>query len=337
MRALALAACGAALAAAAPASARAQAAAGFPVEIVAAVAPEAGKGLPVLVGRSGQLYAAGADRVWRRKGAGGVSADVRAAVRSQTRPGEIFAAGDQAPAFRFAGGSWTAEPVGNRGAASLGRGIVPVLSIGRHVFTLEKDAWVRRTSAGKVVTAVWAAGPTAILVATSDGALARWDGKRLAPIRTGLAGGDPIVLLLGAQPRLAYGKSKAGRWIRIAGTGAASLTLGKELTGFDEHAAGIGADGALLVAGTVPAGGGLKPVLARAEQNRLLPWQDLSALGEGDRFAVVTAAGDELVIASRAGSVRVRSASGAWSEGRVAGDLPPPSGKGRRSGPARSR
>lgn len=321
---------------AAPGQAQAQGA--FPVEIVGAVAPE-GKGSPVLIGRSGQLYLAGTDRVWRRKSAGGVAIDVRSAVRSPTRPAEVIAAGDQAPPFRFIGGSWSADVVGNRGSAALARGGgVPALAIGRHVHTLEKNAWVRRTSAAKVATAVWAASPTAILVATSDGALARWDGKRLAPIKTGLAAGDPLMVLVGAQPRQVYGKSKAGRWIRVVGGSSSALSLARELDGFDEQAAGVGSDGALLLAGTVPApGGGRKPVLARAQQNRVVPWQDLWTLPDGDRFAVVFAQGPEILVASRAGSVRVRGGDGSWSEGRVAGELPVPAARSRRSAPARSR
>ena len=334
MRALALLAAALALAGGA-ARARAQ---GFPVEIAAAVAPEGGKGAPVLVGRSGQLYVAGADRVWRRRSAGGVARDVRAAVRSPTRPAEVIAVGDDAPPLRFAGGAWRAELVGNRGAAALARGGgVPALAIGRHVYTLEKEAWVRRTSAGKTVTAVWAASPTSILVATGDGALARWDGKRLAPIRTGLPAQDPIALLVGSLPKQVYGRSRAGRWLRVSGTGAASIVQARELDGFEEHAAGIAPDGALLLAGTVPAATGRRPVLARAEQTRVAPWQDLAPLAEGDRVAVVIASGGEITIASRAGAVRVRSATGTWSEGRVTGDLPAASAKGRRAGPARSR
>lgn len=328
----------AALALAAPAAARAQSA-GFPVEVVGAVAPEGGKGSLILVGRSGQLYVAGADRVWRRKAAGGVAIDVRAAVRSPTRPAEVIAIGDEAPPFRFSGAAWSADMVGNRGPTALGRGGgVPALAVGRHVYTLEpvKDDWVRRVSAAKVATAVWAASDKSILVATSDGGLARWDGKRLTPMKTGLAAGDPVVLLLGNQPRQVYGKSKAGRWIRVNGASVAQVAFDRALDGFEEHAAGIGGDGALLVAGTVPvAGGGTKPVLVRAEQIRIAPWQDLWALADGDRFAVVAAQGGELLVASRAGSVRVRSAAGAWVEGRVAGDLPVT--KARRAPPARSR
>ncbi len=323
----------AALLLAAPGTARAQ---GFPVEVVGAVAPEGGKGSLVLVGRSGQLYAAGADRVWRRKSGGGVSVDVRAAVRSPTRPAEVIAAGDEAPPFRFSGSAWNADPVGNRGSTTLGRGGgVPVLTVGRHVYTLEKDAWVRRVSAAKVATAVWAASATSIFVATSDGALARWDGKRLAPIRTGLAAGDPIVLLLGSQPRQLYGKSKGGRWIKVSGASSVSMAFARELDGFEEQAAGLGGDGALLLAGMLPAGTAKKSVLARAEQNRIAPGGDLWPLAEGDRFAVVAAQGADLLVASRAGSVRVRAAAGAWAEGRVAGELP--QAKGRRSPPARSR
>jgi hypothetical protein len=324
---------------AASGAARGQTAAGFPIEVVAAVAPEAGKGSPVLVGRSGQLYAAGADRVWRRKSGGGVATDVRAALRSPTRPAEIIAVGEQAPPFRFSGTAWSAEQVGNRGPTVLGQsGGVPALAVGRHVYTLEKDAWVRRVSAARVATAIWAASDRSIVVATGDGALARWDGKRLAPMKTGLPAADPLVLLVGSQPRQLYGRSKSGRWVRVSGASVAGLALARELDGFEEQAAGVGGDGALLLAGTVPVpGGGKKPVLARAEQTRVVPWQGLWALADGDRFAVVFAQGGELLVASRAGSVRVRGASGAWTEGRVIGDLPAPAGKPRRAPPAPSR
>ena len=337
MKRLAVAAAAVALIAGA-AGARAQPA-GFPIEIVAAVAPEGGKGAPVLVGRSGQLYAPGADRVWRRKNAGGVARDVVAALRSPTRPGEVFAAGDQAPLFRFTGAAWKADLVGNRGAVSLSRGgSVPALAVGRHVYTLEKDAWVRRTSAAKVVTAVWAASPTAILVATSDGGLARWDGKRLAPIKTGLPAADPISLLIGGQPRQVFARSRSGRWLRISGASAAAVSIARELEAFEEHAAGIGSDGALLLAGTAGAAGARKSVLARAEQTKAVPWQDLAALADGDRFAAVFAAGGDLTVASRGGAVQIRAAAGSWSAGRVAGDLPAaPAARGRRVGPARSR
>jgi hypothetical protein len=320
------------------AGARAQPA-GFPVEIVAAVAPEGGKGGPVLVGRSGQLYAPGADRVWRRKGAGGVARDVVAALRSPTRPAEVIAVGDEAPAFRFTGAAWKADIVGNRGAAALSRGGgVPALAVGRHVYTLEKEAWVRRTSVARTATAVWAASPTAILIATSDGALARWDGKRLAPIKTGLPAADPIALLLGAQPRQVFARSKSGRWLRISGTSAAAVAIARELEGFDEHSAGIGEGGALLLAGTAGAAGARKSVIARAEQTKAVPWQDLAALADGDRFAAVFAAGGDLTVASRSGAVQVRAAAGGWSAGRVAGELPPAAAaRARRSGPARSR
>ena len=340
MRWLAVVAAGVGLAAGAG-GVRAQSAAGFPIEIVAAVAPEGGQGGPVLVGRSGQLYAPGADRVWRRKGAGGVALDVRAALRIPTSAsaGAVIAIGDQAPAFRFTGTAWKADLVGNRGSMSLSRGGgVPALAVSRHVYTLEKDAWVRRTSAAKVVTAVWAASATAILIATSDGALARWDGKRLTPVKTGLPATDPIALLLGVQPRQVFARSKSGRWIRIAGASAAAVSIARELDGFEEHAAAIGSDGALLLAGTVgAAGGGKKSVLARAQQNRVAPWQDLAALADGDRFAAVFASGGELTVASRGGAVQVRAAAGSWSAGRVAGDLPPLPSRRRRAGPARSR
>jgi hypothetical protein len=78
-------------------------------------------------------------------------------------------------------------------------------------------------------------------------------------------------------------------------------------------------------------------VLARAEQNRVRPWQELAALADGDWFAVVFAQGGEVLVASRAGSVRVRGADGSWSEGRVAGELPAPGARVRRLPPARSR
>jgi hypothetical protein len=309
---------------AAPSAARAQQA--FPVEIVCAVGGE-GKAGPVLVGRSGQIYQPGPDRVWRRSGGGGIAIDVRAAARSPS--GELVAAGDQAPPFRFKGAAWHAEPVGNRGSATLSQGApVPALAIGRHIYTLEKNAWQRRASAAKSVTALWAGTTTTFIAATSDGGLARWDGKRFTPVKTGLAAGDAIATLVGGSSKQVFGRSKAGRWIRVGG---GALALAKELEGFDEHAAGIGGDGGLLLAGAVAG----RPVLVRGEKNRLVAAGDLPALASGDRFAVVWAQGGELLVATRGGAVRVRGAAGSWAEGRVAGELP--AVKRTPGAPARSR
>ncbi len=161
-------------------------------------------------------------------------------------------------------------------------------------------------------------------------------------MRTPLPAGQPIVTLVGASPAALYGRAESGAWIRIDRGGTAAIVPARELAGFEEHAWGLGPDGRLWLAGTAPASGDArKPILARADKNRLLPAGDLPALAPGDRVAVLlgqTTTG-EILIATRAGAVRVRDKKGTWIEGSASGALPPQAPRaGARSGaPARTR
>lgn len=218
-------------------------------------------------------------------------------------------------------------------------GPVPALAVGRHIYTWDKDAWIRRTAGPAKVTAVWAASGTSILVAGADGTLARFDRGRLTPVRTGLPPDDPIALLIGAAPNQVYGRTQGGAWLRIDRAGTARVTLAQELTGFEEQAAGLGPDGALWLAGSVAADAGARrTLLARADKNRLLAADALAAPADGDRYAVVwgTAATGELLVATRAGVLRLRARDGTWTEGHVSGELPSAPVR-RGAGPARAR
>lgn len=316
----------------------------FPIELVGALAPEKktdGAAAVTLVGRSGQIYAPAGAGVWRRREGGGIALDVTAAVRRPGRPAEVIAVGGGwAPPFRYAAGTWRAEPLSNRGRTVMSAtGPVPALAVGRHIYTWDKDAWTRRTAGPAKVTAVWAASSTSILVAGADGTLTRLDRGRSAPVRTGLPVDDPIVLLIGAAPNQVYGRTQGGAWLRIDRAGTARVTLAQELTGFDEQAAGLGPDGALWLAGSVPADAGARrTVLARADKNRILVAEALAAPADGDRYAVVwgTAATGELLVATRGGALRLRARDGTWTEGRVSGELPPAPAR-RGAGPARAR
>jgi hypothetical protein len=200
-------------------------------------------------------------------------------------------------------------------------------------------AAIRRTSGPAKVTAVWAASGTSILVAGADGTLARFDRGRLTPVRTGLPADDPIALLIGAAPNQVYGRTQGGAWLRIDRAGTARVTLAQELTGFEEQAAGLGPDGALWLAGSVPADAGARrTLLARADKIRLLAADALAAPADGDRYAVVwgTAATGELLVATRAGALRLRARDGTWTEGHVSGELPSAPVR-RGAGPARAR
>jgi hypothetical protein len=317
----------------------------YPVDIIAALppAPGAGLGTAVLVGRSGQLYHPVAPGRWQRRAAGGVAVDLVAAVRAQPGSDEVIAIGADAPPFRFGAGAWRAEPLANRGPALLSAdGPLAVLSIGRHIYTLEDGQWQRRASASQRVTAAWAASATALIVATADGGLARWNGRRFTPVRAPLPADESIVALVGASPAAVFGRAETGAWIRIDRGGTAQIAPAQELAGFEEHAWALGPDASLLLAGTVPAqGGARRPILARADRNRFVVAGDLPALPAGHRVAVLLghAPTGEILIATRAGAVRVRDRRGVWREGSASGVLPaPPARPGARSGaPARTR
>ena len=335
----------AALAAPAPQRAHAGDPAAAPVDLVAALAPDPGAAVAtaVLVGRSGQLYHPVAAGRWQRRTVGGVAVDLRGAVRSRARADEVLAIGADTPPFRFAGGAWHAEPLSNRGPSALTTtGPLPVLIVGRHIYTLDGGAWVRRASAAHRVTAAWAAGPSDILVAVEGGVVARYNGRRFTPLRSPLSAGQPIVALCGASPAQVYGRGEQGAWIRIDRAGAAAIAPASEVAGFEEHAWGLGPDGALWLAGTAPAGGGRRALLLRADRNRMVAAADMPALADGDRVVVVLGqpSTGELLIATAAGVVRVRDKKGTWSEGSASSALPPlpsPPAGGRSGAPARTR
>lgn len=315
-----------------------------PVEVVAAIPPRAGAGAAAttLIGRAGQVYAPVAPGRWARRIGGGVAVELRAAVRVGPTD-DVFAIGENAPPYRFASGAWRSEPLGNRGPAWLAMsGPLPTLVIGRHVYTLDGTAWLRRATASHRVTTAWAAAPASIVLATDDGQLVRWDGRRFAKVRSPLPATDPIVELVGGSPAAVYGRARSGAWIRIDRASCARLALERTLTGFEEHAAGAGPDGRLLLAGTVPdTGGARRAVLLRAERDRLLLTAELPPVAANDRVAVVlglpTTA--EVLVATRNGAVRVRGKTGTWAEGLVTTALPAaPARPGRPSGaPARTR
>jgi hypothetical protein len=317
----------------------------YPVDIIAALPPGPGAGLgtAVLVGRSGQLYHAAAAGRWQRRAGGGVAIDLVAAVRTQPGSDEVIAIGADAPPFRYRAGAWRADPLANRGPALLSAdGPLAVLSIGRHIYTLEDGEWKRRASAPHRVTAAWAASATELLVATADGGLARWNGRRFTPVRAPLPADESIVALVGASPAAVFGRAEGGAWIRIDRAGTALVAPAQELASFEQHAWAVGPDASLLLAGAVQASGGARrPILARADRNRLVVAGDLPALPGGDRVAVLLAHAPtgEILIATRAGAVRVRDRRGAWHEGSASGVLPaPPPRPGARSGaPARTR
>jgi len=300
----------------------------------------------VLVGRSGQLYYPVATSGWQRRGAGGVTVDLSAAVRSRggsASGDDVLAVGLATPPFRFQNGAWRAEPLPARGPAALtATGAMPVLAVGRHIHILDAGEWVRRVSAPRQVTAAWAAGPRALVVATSDGALARWDGRRLTSLRTPLPAGDPIVHLVGASPAALFGRGRSGSWIRIDRASCALLSRAPELPDFEEQAAGLGPDGALWLGGTVTGSGGARrAVLSRSERNRLVLAAELPALAPGDRVAVILghAPTGELLVATRGGAVRVRNKQGTWAESAASGALPTLTSRGgpASGGPARTR
>jgi hypothetical protein len=160
--------------------------------IAAVVAParDADVRTATLVGPSGQLYLGDGSGRWARRAAGGIAADVTAALRSGA---DLIVAGPATPLYRFDGSAWSAHKLGQSGRIVVGRGPVPAVAIGKHIF-LEKPAdprnkaarpgWIRIGEAIGPIIALWAASPRKVLVVTAAGVHAL-RGREL--VRTGAA------------------------------------------------------------------------------------------------------------------------------------------------------
>lgn len=290
------------------------------------------------VGRSGQLYLPRKDG-WQRERVGGIASDVIGIVRSG---GDIFAIPVRDPLFRLTADGWRAAPLGNEGTISFSAdGAATIASIGRHLYKLDKGKWTRVASADRQVTAHYPVTPSRVYVATTRGRLRRFDGQRETVIKNPMATDDRVVQLVGRPGEAVYGRSSSGMVLVLGATEATPLTFDGELAGFQVQLLGVGPKKAVLATGAVPGPSGGPPsvVLVELGPTGAKRIATLDPLAPGDRITVIhTAADGRLVLASFAGSVRIRTAEGTWETAQISGEVPRPVvGAAPGRGPARSR
>jgi hypothetical protein len=268
---------------------------------IAAVVPAAGDTdvrAATLVGPSGQLYAGDGTGRWIRRAAGGIAADVTAAIRAG---GDLIVAGDATPLYRFDGTAWSAHKLGQNGRVVVGRGPTPAVAIGKHVF-VEKPAtattragWTRvvEVPLGPVI-ALWAS-PKKVLIVTAAGVHTI---RQKQLVRTGA----PVDAIVGDLP-----------W-GISAAGATDLARNRDN---------------LAAAGTIAAAAGApSPWLLTTDGTTLrLTGRAIAApvdvpVPPGTPLAgVVADRANRILVVTAAGAVHVY-ADGAWSSGTLLDELP---------------
>ena len=173
-----------------------------------------------LIGAGGQVYLydpTSKTPRWVRRVAGGCTADITSAVvlpavvtnkTSSVEPTslQILVAGKSAPLFRWANGTWSSMPVGQKGKPIVGTGPLPSVAIDRQVFVWQNDRMIRVATAPSTVVGVWAASTTDVRVST-DKTLLRLRGKAFAPVALGsqqfslgrIIGGSKPLLITGSK------------------------------------------------------------------------------------------------------------------------------------------
>jgi hypothetical protein len=304
----------------------------YPVSIIAALpgdGPAPTIDTTILVGSSGQLYHRADDGSWRRRAAGGLSADLRGAARDPG--GSLIAAGASSPVFRFEADAWHARPAPNRGEVGApAPGSSPVVAIGRNIYLLDQGRWQRLAGAPRPMRLVWAAGSKRIWVADAQGGLYRSTGGGFQPVRTGLPSGEAIAAIAGAAEAELYALSASGTLLALRPGAATPVAVPPELAGLRIDAIGP-APGGIVLAGaiTVAAGtggaGGERPVLLRAAKGKLALDGDRPALPAGEPAAALLAdAAGGVLIAGAHGHLLVRRVpTDPWTQTAVSGALPP--------------
>ena len=248
----------------------------------------------ILVGPSGQVYAGDGAGTWKRTVAGGVAADVSSATRLGR---ELLVAGATMPMYRFDGTRWTSLRIGQSGKTILGRGPVPTVAIGRHVFVHATGVWTRVGQAPGPVTAVWASSPTKVFVVTAAGVHAL-RGAAFVRIR------PAVGAIVGT-----------GAW-GIGATGAVDVTTGRQVVTARGAVAATGGAGTPWL--LVPNAGTLELVGRVAGKPKKIP-TPLPA-----STVIVGIAADRagrMLVVTDAGAIHV-FVDGAWATGTMIDSLP---------------
>lgn len=317
----------------------------------------------ILVGPSGQLYRPDGSGLWHRQVAGGVAADVRAALSPS--PDQVFVAGERSPLYRLTQGRWDALHSTRRGRITAASdGGVPVLVVGRHLHIWRDGAWAAIAQARARVRAVWASSPTRVYVSLANGAMDKWSKGRWirTPTPSGSLLGDGR--FVGRSGKKLFMLADTGAILEVGARRAVAVALAADLSGvLSAHAGAVDSAGDLWIVGTYGPGAGsasadgtdAEPAATRdsdtaAERMVLLHYP---ADGKGralslveplpmvDASDVVTVLvrddAGAMLLCTRGGQVHVRSASGAWSPARIATAVPDKQFRSRSVRPARTR
>jgi hypothetical protein len=300
----------------------------YNVDLRAAITADAGIDATILVGSAGQLYRPSGSDQWRREAIGGVAIDLRQTIASSDT---IYAVAEHTPMFRHRRGSWHVSPLPNRGSIVMGvGGGVPSLAIGKHVYLLRKQKWVRQNSAKRDITALWAASTKRVYVGTASGEIKRLNGRRWNDVTAKLGSGDRVVSLLGIAGKQLLAITRDGLVLEVGATTAKPLVAPANLTGFDIRLSCPGNvhGAALLLAATQSSAGDQRLVLIAADAGKLTLVDDVDPAREGDEFTILaTDSSGAILLASRRGEVRLRDPSGQWRGGVVVATPPTPTHK----------
>jgi hypothetical protein len=301
----------------------------------------------VLVGRGGEIYRRG-EAGWARAAPGGVGSPLL--VAQGAAASDVWAMGRSAPPFHHDGASWNALPIAGRGPAVLGvGGALPAVAAGRRVLVLAPAAggptprsgpprpgppgpgppgsrstgsretrprWTDLAPAPAAVSVLLAMGPRDVIVGTEDGRLLRLAGgwKKLpAP----LAPGERVIGLCPGPGKTVVAVGSAGTLLAIDGLRARPIATATDLGAFRARLAAGGprvvvlgeADGAV--------------VLATLEKGRLVRLDPPPPIAPSDAVAALLVLdADQLLLATRSGTVLVRDADGSFAPSPL-DDAPP--------------
>jgi len=283
-----------------------------------------------LLGPSAQVYAPQKPdaRQWTRQGSGGVAATVVAAGRHRNR---LWVAGHTAPIYARHKGMWDAQPLPNRGWVRLATsGPTGAVVINRQVYVLGRTGWRRFGRSSGVASAVWAASPNTVYVATTAGHLRRGV-EHAGRVSWTLVGGQvgrgaAIVQLVGRSPRNLYAIGKHGSLAAIRGS------VLSRVRGVPMVRAAAATRTGIVVVGRDGRG---KTVVTTVRKRKLISTAVVPGIREPIAGVARTARG-QLIVVTRRGHVYIRDKN-AWKTGEVrdpAGVVP---ARFRGAAPARTR
>ncbi len=285
----------------------------------------------VFVGNSGQIYQPleGPPHQWQRTSLGGVAATIRGAVQDR---GQVFVVGRRAPIFRNIAGIWHTHPLANRGTTTASNGGASfVAAVGRHLYSLRKNNWVRIGSTLRSVSAVWASNKTKLYLAMYParkpktkadhfGIIRRYQGHKWAQFKHPMVAKEYVTDLFGVPGKQVLAITSNRRVLNIGAGNRKTATVmraAQSLKGMKIHARGSW-QGVAVMAVQTAAG----PKLVTAKGKTLQPLLDLPPLASNDRISVLYEdPSGALLVATWNGAIHIRNGD-TWNQGVVHPEVP---------------